>query len=687
MNSQALSSQNLAINNKLKSNQKCRFADMEQLHKVVNNNQAMLKQLDPKAQKTMGEYKHIGTDLQKIKNQSLSSMPLSQFFSAVNFIFAHLQDSDFSLLSAIKANWLTINVAYENLQKSRTLTYQEMKLLSQFYAIFSKKGLNFGSFKTKLETFSNFQPTLERFEKDNSSVKSEDVDKLHAYLKSNQYLNQLNSQTRTAFEKHVKAVAAYNKTLNGLTDTLKEALKKMVDTNNSNATTFEILVMDKVVENLQDFPANKRHNFLVERDRLKREMTGYDANYTERSKKLFNEEIFKTIAYIVKQISEEATGATHYIEELMASVTITTNLLEFRTHKGENYAPYFHQGNDFDGNKHEGILYCPSKFPTKDGAMLEADEIFVLDVVKNESNPEKNYLTIVMVNHQKGIIFSTYHHVFHIYVKEGDKIKAGDKLGNYWKYIKTSDNSKIVGYANPDGKSNHLRGVASQGAFTIHHFPNQGDGKFPYFVKTFQNLYHMLDIGKAETLQEANFADRALKFKNEHFHVERRFVSKQEYLKKHFSDKENASLKNINLSQNIAKHFGEHYQLKTVALNSSFGKLLPASALLDTNSANSKLLLNDMVRLRENIQRTPYFKKNHGTLSKEQLEADIRAAKVDGFVRDYTTLIIFENIVKLACELRTYTSQQDNCNLSELQGKITKAKEILTTQKLPKIKK
>ncbi len=37
MNSQALSSQNLAINNKLKSNQKCRFADMEQLHKVVND--------------------------------------------------------------------------------------------------------------------------------------------------------------------------------------------------------------------------------------------------------------------------------------------------------------------------------------------------------------------------------------------------------------------------------------------------------------------------------------------------------------------------------------------------------------------------------------------------------------------------------------------------------------------------
>ena len=64
MNSQILPTPLQAINNKLKSNQKCRFADMEQLHKAVHGKPEMLKQLAPKAQKTMGDYKNIFTPVE-----------------------------------------------------------------------------------------------------------------------------------------------------------------------------------------------------------------------------------------------------------------------------------------------------------------------------------------------------------------------------------------------------------------------------------------------------------------------------------------------------------------------------------------------------------------------------------------------------------------------------------------------
>ena len=597
------------------------------------------------------------------------------------------------------------------MQKSRTLTYQEIKILSQFFDVSSKKGLNFGSFKTKLETFSKFQPTLQRFEHDNSSVKSEDVDKLHAYLKSNNYKSQLTPATRTALDKHDKAVIAYNKTLNGLTGTLKEALKKMVDADSTNATTFQILLIDKLVENLDDFPANKRNNFLTERDRLMREMTGYDAEYTAKSNKLFSKEVFTTIEHLVKRITEEIKGVTenerHHIEAFKADVRINHSVLEYRTHKGKVRDPYFHQGTDFSAWEHEGILHCPSKFPTKDNTMLDPDEITVLTVSGGNTDPLNNYITIVMVNHKKGIIFNTYHHVHEIYVKEGAKIKPGEKLGNYWKYLKnpSTNSAKLIGYAKPTDKPNRFMGISldylsSQknsstrpdflsppvlngqpfmGNFPIYHFTNRT--KLPYFIKKPGNIYYMLDTGGDKKIHEKDIKDMKLKLMNEHFHIERRFMDKATYLASRFGKTEVLPLGNINLSQNFTTHFNNYQKLKELALNTSFGKLLPASSLLDTNSADSKMLLNELGKLRDNIKTAPYFKKNYGTLTDKELETEIKKLKIDTPVRDYTMLLIFEKIVKLGCELQKYTNKTDNCKLSELQAKITDAKQLLVNKK------
>ncbi len=358
-------------------------------------------------------------------------------------------------------------------------------------------------------------------------------------------------------------------------------------------------------------------------------------------------------------------------------------MIEFRTHKGKVRDPYFHQGNDFSAWGHEGILHCPSKFPTKDNTMLEADEIIVLDVVRND-NPKKNYLTLAMVNHKKGVIFSTYHHTYAIFVKEKDKIKPGDVLGNYWKYIKTSDNNEIIGYANSTGtKKNHLRGAASQGAFPIYHFPNKGN--FPYFVKTSANLYHMLDIGKSETVRGEDFANRALKFKNEHFHVERRFVDKKTYTTKYLNKEETfLSFNNINLSQNFTTHFNNHTNIKKVALNSSFGDLIPASALLDTGSAESKFLLKELENLRDADRYALDLKQAYSRgLDVTKMNKLILAAK-DSMIRDYTMLLMFEKIVKLACEFQDYMKGKDNCNLSQLKRQIIDAKQILIDKKLKK---
>ena len=178
-----------------------------------------------------------------------------------------------------------------------------------------------------------------------------------------------------------------------------------------------------------------------------------------------------------------------------------------------------------------------------------------------------------------------------------------------------------------------------------------------------------------------------LKLKNEHFHIERRFMDKATYLKEHFPPQSVISLQNITLSQNFTTHFSDHENLKKLVINSSFGDLIPASALLDTGSAESKFLLKELESLRKNIVTTPYFKKNYGTITDTDLEKAIAKAKADTFVRDYTMLLMFEKIVKLACEFQNYMKGKDNCNLSELQSKIAKAKNLLETQKFPKIKK
>ncbi len=620
-----------------------------------------------------------------------------------------MQDSDFSLLSAIKANWSKILQALDDLKSNRKSDYSKTKAVVEFYNATKSKGLDFGNLKAKFETSNKHDLTLKKFEKDNSSVKSEDVDKLHAYLKSNQYLNQLNSQTRTAFEKHVKAVAAYNKTLNGLTDTLKEALKKMVDTNNNNATTFQILLVDKMVENLQDFPADKRKNFIAERTRLKQQLSTYNADHTEKSKKLLNEGVFSTIAHQVKRIKEEASGKMHYIEAFKAKVRINHSVIEFRTHRNGIKDPYFHQGADFSGWEHEGILYCPSKFPTKDGAMLEADETFVLDVKGGSADPDNNHLTLVMVNHEKGIIFNTYRHIHEIYVREGDKIKAGDKLGNYWKYKKnpSTSHAKLIGYAKPTNKLNHYTGVSLdyrspkrndfpshssppatggapvKGDFPIYHFTNGGD--LPYFIKKPGNVFYMLETAGTEKIQEKDIANMKLKFRNEHFHIERRFMDKATYVTDQFGKEDTLPLGNINLSQNFTKHYSNHDNLKTVALNSSFGDLIPASALLDTGSAESKFLLKELVDLRGTDPYTKYTEKNYGKVEVGEMTKLI-VATTDAVIRDYTALLMFENIVKLACQFQNYSGGKDNCNLSELQRQITEAKTLLETKKFAKPK-
>ncbi len=708
MNNSALSTPLRVAANKLNNNQKCCFTDANQLHKAVIGNNALWHQLSAKAQKAVTEYKHICPDVQKIKNQALSSMSLPQFFRATKFIFTHLQENEFSLLNGInKANWQAIIAASDNLQKSRTLTYQEMKALLQFYDVFSKKGLNFGSFKTKLETFKKFQAVLQRFEANNASVKSDDVDELHKYLKSNHYKNQLILATRNALDKHDRAVIAYNKTLNELPSALKEVLKKMVDANDNNATTFQILVADKVVENLKDFPADKRKNFIAERDRLKSNLTDYNITYIERSSKLFNKEVFTTIEHLVKRITEEVKGVTenerHHIEELMADVRINHSVLEFRTHKNGIRDPYFHQGTDFSAWEHEGILYCPSKFPTKDNTMLEADEIIVLNVSGGNSNPLNNYITIVMVNHKKGIIFNTYRHIHEIYVKEGIKTTPNDVLGNYWKYIKNpnTNDAKLIGYAKPTNKSNRFTGVSLnhllpeenpsrrtnfpsgpyKGAFPIYHFPNKGD--FPYFIKKPGNIYYMLENDNTQKIHTKDIKDMKLKLKNEHFHIERRFMDKATYVASRFGKEEVLPLGNINLSQNFTKHFNNHEKLKELGLNSSFGKLLPASALLDTGSTDSKILLRELITLRDAKPYTEYTKKNYGKLKDGTMPKLIKAT-TDAVIRDYTMLLIFEKIVKLGCELQKYTNKTDNCKLSELQAKITKAKNLLETKKFAK---
>ncbi len=676
MNSQALSSQNQATANKLKNNQKCRFADMEQLHKAVNGKPEMLKQLDPKAQKCVTEHKNICADVDKIKRQSLSGMKLPQFITAVNFILAHLQENEFSLLNNLKANWSKILQALDDLKSNRKSDYSKTKAVTEFYNATKSKGLDFGNLKAKFETSNQHDLTLKKFEKDNASLTSKEIETLDSYLKTNNLHNGISNQARTGFANYKKANEAYEKTKSTLSPPLQKALENMVDSNNNNATTFQILVIDKIIMNLKDFPADKRKNFIAERARLRGQLSGYNAEHTEKSNKFLNEGIFATIAYIVKQISEEAKGSdggTHYIEELMKEVTITSNLIEFRTHKGKNYAPYLHQGNDFSAWKHEGILYCPSKFPTKDGTMLTADETFVLDVVRDAGNPKNNHLTLVMVNHQKGIIFNTYHHTYNISVAEKDKIKAGDVLGNYWKYIKTLDSDKIVGYAKRSSADKpHLTGASSSGDYTIY---QKDTNKF--YAKKDGAPYYLLE---QDDVTAENIDGKALKFKNEHFHVERRFVSKQEYMQKYLNKEETfVSFNNINLSQNVAKHFGEHQQIKNLAVNSSFGDLIPASALLDTGSTDSKILLDELKKLRGNDPKKANSKKAYSISDITELPSIIKGAK-DSAIRDYTMLLTFENIVKLACELQHKSNQTDNCNLSQLQRQITDAKQLLVNK-------
>ena len=645
-----------------------------------------------------------------------------------------MQESEFALLNAslpsgsIKTNWVKISQALDDVQKNRKLDAQKTKLLLEFYNATKSKGLDAGTLKAKFEASNKYDLMLQKFEKDNASLTSGEIEDLTKHLETSGLMSGISNQARTGINNYKKAAKAYSDTKASLTPALQKALENMVDTNNNNATTFQILMVDKIIPNLKDFPADKRKNFEAERARLKRQLSGYNAEHTEKSNKFLNEGIFSTIAHVVKQITQEAHGRELHVEELMTNVTITSNLLEFRTYKGPNYDPYFHQGNDFDSNKHEGILYCPSKFPTKDGTMLKADEIIVLDVFKHATNPARNHLTIMMINHEKGIVFNTYRHAYTISVQKNQKIKAGDVLGNYWKYIKTADNNDIVGYAKSTNKPNHFIGASSpeenasskrtdfpsagtasspspkrtdfpsmasspspkridfpltvmKGAFPIYYFPNKEKGKFPYFVKTSSYFYHMLDIGKVEKLYGEDFAYRGLQFKNEHFHIERRFMSKQEYVKKHLPAQSNSSLNNINLSQSFTKHFQNHTNLKRLTLTSSFGDLIPASTLLDTNSTDSKFLLEELKKLRNTQPQTAALKKAYKQKSADKEFSKIIAGAENDAIRDYTMLLTFENIVKLACQLQNYAGGKDNCNLSQLQRQITDAKQLLVTKK------
>ena len=582
---------------------------------------------------------------------------------------------------SIKTNWSKISQALNDLQNNRRLDYPKTKSVVEFYDFTKSKGLDCDNLKTKLGQCSKYNQMLKKFENDNASLTSKEIEELRKHLETSNLWGGISSKASTGFANYKKAADAYNKTLNGLTAPLQQALKNMVDSNNNNATVFQILMIDKLVTNLKDFPADKRKNFIAERDRLKRQLSGYNADHTEKSNKLLNEGVFGTIAYLVKQIVADTKGAAHKLEALDATVVMTSNLIEFRTHKGLKEAPYFHQGTDFSAWGHEGILYCPKTFPTKNGDMLEADEIFVLNVEGEKPDPADNYLTIAMVNHKKGIVFSTYHHAFTISVKEKDKIKPGHVLGNYWKYQKDIPINlrKEIGYAKrPNADKPRLTGSSSSGDYIIY---QKSTNQF-YAKKNGNPHYYLLEQNGLTT---ENIDGKALKFRNEHFHVERRFVSKQKYLTEYLGASEALSLQNATLSQSsLTKHFNNHTNIKKVALNSSFGDLIPASALLDTGSIDSKILLDELVNLRgDNPQEAALTKAYSQKVTTEELPKIIAAAE-DSMIRDYTMLLMFEKIVKLGCELQGYTKGKDNCNLSQLQRNITDAKQVITNKKFKK---
>ncbi|MCH9852716.1 MAG: hypothetical protein K0U45_04350, partial [Alphaproteobacteria bacterium] len=181
MNNQALTPPLQAIANKFKNNQKCRFTDIDQLHKTVSSKPAMLQQLDTKAQKSMSDYKHCCPNIDKIRRSSLSGMKLPQFITAVNFILANLQENEFSLLNAslpsgsIKANWNKISQALDDVQKNRKLDSQKIKLLLEFYDATKSKGMDWGNLKSKFETFSKYNQMLKKFENDNTSLTSKEI--------------------------------------------------------------------------------------------------------------------------------------------------------------------------------------------------------------------------------------------------------------------------------------------------------------------------------------------------------------------------------------------------------------------------------------------------------------------------------------------------------------------------------
>ncbi len=160
-------------------------------------------------------------------------------------------------------------------------------------------------------------------------------------------------------------------------------------------------------------------------------------------------------------------------------------------------------------------------------------------------------------------------------------------------------------------------------------------------------------------------------------------MDKATYLKEHFPPQSVISLQNITLSQNFTTHFGDHENLKNLVINSSFGDLIPASALLDTGSAESKFLLKELENLRDAKPYTEYINRNYGKLKYDKMPELIRLT-TDAVIRDYTALLMFEKIVKLACELQGYMKGKDNCNLSQLQRNITEAKEILIKKKFAK---
>ncbi|MCH9852554.1 MAG: hypothetical protein K0U45_03535 [Alphaproteobacteria bacterium] len=120
-----------------------------------------------------------------------------------------------------------------------------------------------------------------------------------------------------------------------------------------------------------------------------------------------------------------------------------------------------------------------------------------------------------------------------------------------------------------------------------------------------------------------------------------------------------------------------------MALNSSFGNLITASALLDTKSTDSKIFLEELKKLRDGKPYTAYIKKNYGEVTDDAMTELIKLT-TDAVIRDYTMLLMFEKIAKLACEFQKYTEGKDNCNLPQLQRNITDAKKLLETQKFAK---